>query len=165
MSKTGINRFERLEELARERWGEKWAIQQKHWADGSTTEHAYHMRGLVDVEDVDGRVHEKELLFLNDEGQHVVERIQVQVGATVDREVVADPYDLVDESEPLWSWVKDRDDQWHRVVDDGNDELTLACGDVLEEAEIDQKTTGDLSATDDLTVEKCESCKQADHDG
>ncbi|WP_254768253.1 hypothetical protein [Salinilacihabitans rarus] len=159
------DRLERLEELARERWGENWAIEQTHWADGTTSEHVYHMRGPVDVEGIDGRVLEKDLLVLDDEGRHVVERVRMQTGTTVDREVVSDPYDLVDESVPFGLWATGHDGQWHRVVELGTDEVTLACGEVLKEAKISRRPTDSQSGTDDSPVERCNRCLQAEHDG
>ncbi|WP_137290655.1 hypothetical protein [Natronorubrum halophilum] len=154
--------LERLEELARERWGDKWAIKQKHWADGTTSEHAYHMNGPVDVDDVDQKVLESERLWLNDDGQYVVERVQLTAKKAIDREVIADPFDLVDEDQIRWSWVKDGNDRWHRVisVDDQEDgtERTLACGGILKDDGIEEMVSSDPSDQDYETVELCSGC-------
>ncbi len=147
-----------LKEIARDRWGDEWAIEQKHWADGTTSEHVYHVRGYVDVEGIDGRVQEKEHLWLDDEGQYVVERMQIRRETIVDREIVADPFDLVDESALSWPWAEEQDGRWHRVVDVDGDERTLACGDTLEESEISRLTSHDPSTIDYMTIEICERC-------
>lgn len=156
------NRLERLEELARERWGEKWAIEQKHGADGTTTEHAYHVKGRVDVDDVDQSVREYEYLWLNEENQYIVEQVQLTVERAINHEIVVDPFDLIDEDQIKWSWVKDVDDRWHRVtaVDEKEDgsERTLACRGVLEDDEIKEMATDDPSDQDYQAVELCHDC-------
>ena len=152
----------RLKQLARERWGEEWAIEQRHWADGTTSEHAYHTIGPVDVDDVDQKVRECEYLWLNEEGQHVVERIQLTAEEAIHREIVADPFDLVDEDYLEWSWVKDTADRWHRVSavieKEGGDKRELVCGDVLEDDEIEEMTMYDPSDQDYQPVELCHDC-------
>lgn len=155
-------KFDYLEEIARERWGEKWAIEQKHWADGTTTEHAYHVVGPADVDDIDQDVREYEYLWVNEEGEYVVERVQLTTRKTIDREVVADPYDHVDDDQIEWSWVKDENDRWHRVTDvdehEEGEKRTLVCGDVLEHDEIDEMATYDPSDQDYQSIELCPVC-------
>lgn len=43
-----VDEVEVLEAAARERWDDQWAIEQRHWADGTTTEHAYHIEPTDD---------------------------------------------------------------------------------------------------------------------
>ncbi|SEQ29757.1 hypothetical protein [Natrinema salaciae] len=60
------NDLDRLEELARERWGERWTITQKHFADGTTKQTAWRTYGPVDVDD-DGQVFDIERIRLEDD--------------------------------------------------------------------------------------------------
>lgn len=75
-----MTEIERLREAARDRWGDSWTIRQLHFADGSTSEHAFRSRGRTE----DGHL-EKERLFVGEDGQVFADRI-VEACETVERE-------------------------------------------------------------------------------
>lgn len=64
-----VDDIKRLKELARERWGDKWTITQKHFADGTTKQTAWRSYGPVDV-DSEGQVFDIERIRL--EGDEVL---------------------------------------------------------------------------------------------
>lgn len=68
-----VDELEALESAARERWGMEWAIEQRHWADGTTSAHAYH---IEPTEDPDVAVRDR--LFLGADGDvyHVREQVR-----------------------------------------------------------------------------------------
>lgn len=59
-----MNELEMLEDAARERWGDQWSIEQLHFADGTTSQHAYRLGGLNDA----GHLR-KERLFVGADGE------------------------------------------------------------------------------------------------
>lgn len=70
---------QRLEEAARERWGEEWAIQQRHWSDGTTSAHAFHLEPTDDPDVV-----LRDRLFVGADGDVYHERIRVRREETLD---------------------------------------------------------------------------------
>lgn len=70
--------LDQLEAAARERWGERWTIEVRHFADGSTSAHAFRSRGRTDA----GHL-EKERLFIGDDGEIRADRV-VEARETVE---------------------------------------------------------------------------------
>ncbi|RQG93715.1 hypothetical protein [Natrarchaeobius oligotrophus] len=68
-----LSDLERLKQLARERWGDEWAIEQRHWADGTTTEHAYHVEPS---DEPDVRIRER--LFIGADGEPYHDKVRVR---------------------------------------------------------------------------------------
>lgn len=75
---------DRLEELARERWGERWTIETKRFADGDRQSIAYHSRGVVDADEYDEKLVEFERLQLTDDGAVGYDRVWIRQEAIVD---------------------------------------------------------------------------------
>lgn len=74
--------LERLEQLARERWGDEWAIRATHFADGTTQAYAFRSRGVVD-DDRDEKTLEQERLY-SDGDETIYQRVHVQYEDVVD---------------------------------------------------------------------------------
>lgn len=72
--------IEQLREAARDRWGDAWTIRQLHFADGSTSAHAFRSRGRTE----DGHL-EKERLFVGEDGRVYADRV-VEASETVEEE-------------------------------------------------------------------------------
>jgi glutathione peroxidase-family protein len=77
------DRLEHLEEIARERWGERWTITQKHFADGTTKATAWRTYGPVDI-DTDGQVFEIERIRIKD-GEALHEHVYQRDGTVIER--------------------------------------------------------------------------------
>ncbi len=84
-------RVDRLEDLAEERWGDRWTISVERYADGDVSTLAYCSHGTVDREDVDGPVVEVERLQIDADGRvgydHVHKRRDAVV-AVLERETL-----------------------------------------------------------------------------
>jgi hypothetical protein len=65
--------IERLQSEATERWGEKWTIEIRRFADGDAQANAVQSRGLND-----DRHLVKDHLFILESGEVVVERVTVE---------------------------------------------------------------------------------------
>ncbi|RKD85241.1 hypothetical protein [Halopiger aswanensis] len=68
--------LERLEQLARERWGDEWAIRATHFADGTTQAYVFRSHGIVD-DDRNRKTLEQERLY-TDGGVVHYRRVHVQ---------------------------------------------------------------------------------------
>lgn len=76
--------LEKLEELARERWGERWTIKIQHFATGSRKAIAYHSRGVVDETDDGTTIRELERLQIDEDGRVGFDRIRVRPREVLD---------------------------------------------------------------------------------
>lgn len=65
--------LEALQAAARQRWGEEWAIEQRHWADGTSDAHAYHIEPTDDAD-----VYFRDRLFVGDDGEVYHDRIRLR---------------------------------------------------------------------------------------
>lgn len=86
-----VDELEALEAAARERWGEAWTIDQRHWADGTTSTHAFHLEPTEDPDVVvrdrlfvgaDGDVYHDRKRVRREETLDVLERDEPPEGAT-----------------------------------------------------------------------------------
>lgn len=90
--------LDRLKAAARDRWGDRWTIRVQHFATGNTKAIAFHSRGTVDRDDVDGKVLDVERLQLDDDGRLGYDRVHVSPQQIIDvRE--RDRIDDADDSE------------------------------------------------------------------
>lgn len=88
--------LDRLEQAARERWGETWSISATHFADGTTQAYAFRSYGRVDGS---ADLIERERLWVDDE-RAVLQRVYVR-----DKEVV----ELLDERDITDSTIRKED--------------------------------------------------------
>ena len=65
--------FDKLREEARQRWGERWTLETREWADGSRRARAIHSRGRTE----DGDRLKRDELTITEEGEVVVERVEL----------------------------------------------------------------------------------------
>jgi len=79
-----VDDVDRLEELAGERWGERWVIETKRFADGDRQAIAYHSRGVVDTDEYDEKLVEFERLQLGDAGEVGYDRVWLRQETIVD---------------------------------------------------------------------------------
>lgn len=92
------DKIERLEEIARERWGERWTITQKHFADGTTKATAWRNIGPVDVDDIEGKVFEREEIRIDD-GEALHSHVYRRAGEAIEREYEITPVDEIGDLE------------------------------------------------------------------
>lgn len=64
--------YNTLEAEARDRWGERWTIQQLHYVDGTTRAHAFRFHGKTEDD-----LCEEERLFLGTDGNFYVRHVLV----------------------------------------------------------------------------------------
>ena len=76
----------RLKEAARERWGERWTVEVRYFADGDFSANAVRSRGQTE----EGHL-KQDVMFITDDGEIVGERIVLER-----REVSSEKLDLSD---------------------------------------------------------------------
>lgn len=74
-------RIQKLKTAAKERWGDAWTVEVKHWADGTHQCYAYHMNGRTP----EGH-REKEQLLFDAEGEIHHERLVQTPEELIERE-------------------------------------------------------------------------------
>lgn len=74
-----------LKSEARERWGDRWTVEVKHFADGDFHAHAVHSRGRTG-----GGNLEEDRLFITDDSTVCVERVTLE-RRELDSEIVGAP--------------------------------------------------------------------------
>lgn len=89
LSESDAELVQDLEEEATDRWGDKWAISIRRWADGTAQIYAEHIRGLTP----DGN-RKKERLMATEENELVHDVVTVTRSETVSHDVLEQPDSL-----------------------------------------------------------------------
>lgn len=77
-------KIDRLKQEARKRWGERWTVEARFFADGDVNAHAFQSRGQTP----EGHL-EQDILFITDDGDVVGERVVLE-----QREISSEELDL-----------------------------------------------------------------------